>query len=936
MRQAHYMTDKASETIQELRQKLQEAQDHIVLLESRMSSSNSKKLENENTLQAQSKNFDFWHENVPVALVFVDSNYTILDCNRRLEYLFSYSKKDLIEINLLKLLAIHEEDTFKEFVDSYANDSSYEEFSFKKSDGSVFWCIVSIKKIAEKNTFGAEYCFSLVDITRQKNFLEQKKESEKRYKRLVENAYDGILLTDLDGNVISVNNHSVVSLGYTRVELLGLTVAEIVKDLDLDEFRSRWQSLPNDTPFYLRRVQRRKDGSTFPVEICVVKFTEEEQPFVLAMVRDITERELSEKALRESEERFRLLFDLSPVGMALVGLDYTLIRANKAYCDLVGYSEEELKTKTLADITHPEDLQRNMELQHSLRLGELENFQLEKRFIHKSGRVTHGLLIATVAYSPEGEPLYFIGQVLDITERFHTEERLWWWAQVFEHAEWGICVLSADGRTIELHNPAIGRMWGCDGVNLSGRPTVSFIADGTESMLDERVSTVVEKGNFTWEDRLVRKDGTEFFALINTTAIKDANGVVNQFIMNIQDITTLKSTELELLQSKEASEAANMAKSEFLANMSHEIRTPLNGISGMLQLLKSTSLSEEQQQYISIGLDSCKSLTDLLSDILDLSRIEAGRMELIEAPFNFSQVLESVSNIFAKTAEEKGLRFAMISDNRIPDSLTGDVIRFKQILFNLIGNAMKFTEEGHVAVNINLLDGLKTQENTVLLQLLVSDSGIGIPEDKIHTVFEAFTQAETSFKRKYQGAGLGLGIVKRLVGMMGGEASISSRSGEGTTAEVIVPFTITGGQFEEITGKNMEIHALAVSHKVLVVEDDPTNQLTIKRMLEKAGCSVSCVENGSQALDILRETDFDCIFMDIRMPVMDGVEATRIIRSSPEFADKASIPIVALTAYAMRQDKEKFLAAGMDGYLSKPIEIEALLDVLVQNVSEKK
>ncbi len=911
-------------------------EDDMAILKSKLSALDGKNLKSEIKLKETRQLLKKSYDAIPVALLFLSQSKNIVACNREALKLFICQEKDLVGRNILELLDKDEINIFITHLRLCEEENSTGEFTFYRNDKSARRCIVSTSLFSEFDTLEIEYCCSFNDITQQKYLFEQKEKSEKRYKRLVENAYDGIILTDSDGKIISVNNRSVASLGYRRDELLGLTVADIVENLELDEFRTRWGNVPNDSPFYLRRVQRRKDGSTFPVEVCVVKFVEEGKSFILAMVRDTTEREQSEKALRESEQRFRLLFELSPVGMALVSLDYRLLHANKAYCDLVGYSEAELLTKTLADITHPDDLQRNLELQRKLGTGELDNFYFEKRFIQKSGQVSHGLLIATVAHSPEGVPLYFLGQVLDITERLHTEKRLRWWAQIFEHAEWGICVISADGRTIELHNPAIARMWGSDGENLVGRSTLSFLADSSESLLEERRQTVMLKGSLTWEERLLRKDGGEYVALINVSAIREDDDRIRQFIMNVQDITTLKATEFELLQSKEASEAANLAKSEFLANMSHEIRTPLNGISGMLQLLHKTELSEEQLQYVMIALDSCKNLTELLSDILDLSRIEAGKLELQEDLFQFSDALKSVSNIFEKASKDKQLRFSLETEHGIPAKLVGDAIRFKQILFNLIGNAIKFTDEGYVTVKINLLTGRETQANRIWLQVRVSDSGVGISEDKVHTVFDAFTQAETSFRRKYQGAGLGLSIVKRLVGLMGGEVSISSRLGEGTTAEVILPFTVSTDLRGKITGDDMEIHALAVSHRVLVVEDDPTNQLTIKRMLQKAGCVVSCVENGQEALDTLREQDFDCIFMDIRMPVMDGVEATRIIRTSPEFADKAAIPIVALTAYAMQQDQEKFLAAGMDGYLSKPIEIEALLDILVQSVSKGK
>jgi PAS domain S-box-containing protein len=404
----------------------------------------------------------------------------------------------------------------------------------------------------------------------------------------------------------------------------------------------------------------------------------------------------------------------------------------------------------------------------------------------------------------------------------------------------------------------------------------------------------------------------------------------------------------ELIQSEQnqkkaavAAEAANQAKSEFLANMSHEIRTPINGIMGMMQLLETTALDGEQKKYVRLATGSANRLTKLLSDILDLSRVEAGMMTIDEAEFVVQELADSVSDLFQITTRDKGIHLECFIDPDIPSRLIGDEARVRQILFNLTGNALKFTNKGSVKVEMTAMSSERPSECRILLT--VSDTGIGIPEDKQDGLFKPFVQVDCSYTRSYQGAGLGLAIVKRLVDLMGGRVSVASTLGKGTTVQVLLPLKLAEGVSISSEQGPRRLTEAKQSLRILLAEDEPSSSFPTTKLLEKAGHTLTLAENGQQALDLLAAQDFDVILMDVQMPVLNGVEATQEIRrledeknSSIPASQHSRIPIIALTAYAMLGDREKFLEAGMDDYLGKPVRMEDLAKVLERVVSTGK
>ena len=508
---------------------------------------------------------------------------------------------------------------------------------------------------------------------------------------------------------------------------------------------------------------------------------------------------------------------------------------------------------------------------------------------------------------------------------------------LFQNSLAGVYRCTLDGRLLEC-NSAFATVFGYESCEECLRYPITAHYDLPESRQPLIARLREDKQILGHESRFRRKDGSAVWVLVNAILREGqagdfGNNEVTEVIdATLIDITARKVGEEAVRRAMEAAEAANRAKSEFLANMSHEIRTPMNGIIGMIEFVLGTDLTAEQREYVEVAGVSAELLLRLINDILDLSKIEAGKLELSSTAFDLRQDLDETIRLLAASAQKKGLKMDLQVAPEIPAAFQGDPMRLRQVLINLVGNAVKFTAAGEVAVRVRQE---QIQGQRLMLHFTVTDTGIGIPAESREKIFAAFTQADSSTTRRFGGTGLGLTIASHLVTLMGGRIWVESEADVGSAFHFTLPLTALAAAASTpprpgpVAVAPPPPPASPQARRVLLAEDNPVNQRVVVKILEKQGFSVVLAQNGREAATAADRGSFDIVLMDVQMPEMDGFEATAEIRRQEQGTGR-HLPIIALTAHALSGDREACLAAGMDDYLSKPIRAQDLLALIAQ------
>ncbi len=644
--------------------------------------------------------------------------------------------------------------------------------------------------------------------------------------------------------------------------------------------------------------------------------------------------------LRESEERFRSSFNSAGIGMAIVGLDGRWVQVNRTTCEIVGYPENELLKKTFQDITHPDDLGRDLANVQALIEGRIRTYQMEKRYFHRAGHTVWINLTASLVRDDAGTPVHFVSQIEDISGRKRleealcaSEERL---SNVFRSMAEGLLLQDPAGRVTEC-NAAAERILGLSRAELMDPATHyprwrAIREDGTEFPIEDRPTRVTFRTGKAQHNVIMggfKPDGTVTWISVNSEAIFGSDGTVQAVVVSFADISERKQLLDNLAVARDQALEASRLKSEFLASMSHEIRTPMNSIIGMSGLLMEAGLTPEQQGMGLVIQNSAESLLTIINDILDFSKIEAGKLRIEPVDFELQPLIEETLALLAPRAREKKVELHCDIDPQLNVVLRGDAGRIRQVLLNLVGNAVKFTEKGEVSVT-----GICARDSATrsVLHVEVVDTGIGIPVAAQRQLFQPFVQADGSTTRRFGGTGLGLAIARQLVELMGGEIGFHSEEGRGSTfwfelnlekqSAPLVPAPTLAPPTAAAAGMARP------QFRLLVAEDNPTNQIVIRRILERMGHEIDITGNGVETLAQLARQTYDAVLMDCQMPVMDGYTATKQIRSGELAGVNPRIPVIALTAYAMPSDRLKCLAAGMDDYLAKPLRVAELIEAL--------
>ncbi|MDR6719983.1 PAS domain S-box protein [Paenibacillus sp. 2003] len=866
--------------------------------------------------------------NHPDAIYVMDIHGNYIDANPSVERISGYTLDDLIRMNQGEICPPDSENSRKQYIkEVLAGRSVSNPITFYHKDGSLKQAEITYVPITEGKEVVGIYGIAK-DVTDILEVQRELKEAQEKYQVLADHAQDLITTCATDGELLYVSPSVYTLLGYKSEEVIGKSFKDYCYPGDYPD--------PMDLSKIGNGCKMRvlhKKGHYIWMETLAKPVAGERGKSVqiVSISRDITQHKDADRRLRESRQRYRSLFEHNPAAVYSLNLEGKYSAVNSKLVQMLDIPRNKLIGQSFLSNLDKCEVQYGKHYFEMVKQGEPQYY--ETRIVNSRGRKIE-VSVTNVPIIVDKEMVGVYGIVSDITERKEYTERIQELSKqhelILNTVTEGIYGLDADGITMFM-NPAAASMFGYEAKEFIGKNSHPIIhhtrADGSHLPQEEcpiHMTVLDGQRRSIKEDVFWRKDGSSFLVQYQVTPIIE-QGQIQGAVVVFNDVTG----EREIVRAKETAELAAQAKSEFLSMVSHEIRTPMNGIVGMTELLIGTDLSEEQREYAEIIRDSGDALLNILNDILDFSKLESGKMALAYEPFALRKMLEQVAELFKPRADEKHLEIRYRLNPSIPEFMVGDAIRIRQILVNLVGNALKFTDQGSIDVNVDIIKGRKPEDS--VLDFAVQDTGIGIPADKLDQLFQSFSQLHPVINRKYGGTGLGLVISKRLVEIMGGSISVESIEGEGSTFRFAVPAASVDASSEQTVSQfhhDRTRQSDKVAMRILVAEDHPVNRKILREYLEKLGYHADVCTNGVEAIDAISQNAYDIVLMDIHMPVMDGLKATDLLhRLIPQ--DRIP-PIIAVTGNAKREDKEACLEIGMRDFISKPVMLSELKRVLQQ------
>lgn len=897
----------------------------------------------------------------PNGIIVLDKDGLIIDLNPALVDMTGYSKDSFLGKRIIDISALDEDakasgvKVFREIVSGERTEPRPFEIKFINKNGEDRFVRVNVRLIQEGEQV-ERVLVTCVDVTEKRKSTEKIISSEQRFRDLHERMLDSLVGVNFEGDIIEFNNSFKTLTGFSDEDLLNLNINtilpveweglrhELIEDsggknassqpYEMDIRNSRDELIPVEVHCYLNKDANKPIGYW-----CFMKDIRTRKKYESELI----ERDIQTRATLEYLPLPLIQEDLSAVRKRLSQLEdqgivdleeyfasnpreleqccekMRIVECNKAALHFFGAENvDDLNRKHIY-------LQSQALMNTKLRLliafkKQFQTFEEEVVFKSANGIEREALLKSVILPGKEVSWSTVLVTIVDLSERVQQEKKIKVLSQAIRHSPASVVITDTNG-IIEYINPKFTEVTGYTEEDSYGK-TPSILKSGKMSpeFYAELWETLVSGGEWFGEIQNRKKGGEFFWESASISAVKNDQNVVTHFVAIKEDITEKKKTESILLDAKRKAEESDGLKTAFLANMSHEIRTPMNAIVGFSELLRTSEvIGPERDEYFNIINSSCKTLSNLIDDIIDLARIEAGQTKIVEEACTPAKIIKELNMFFEEEVRKSGKPLRMDVNLNISENLVTktDEYRLRQILTNILGNAVKFTQEGIISWGCFLND--KDE-----LEFYIKDTGIGIRKADIHSIFDRFRQLDGSSIRKYEGTGLGLSVSKSLVELMGGKIGVESKINEGSEFYFTLPYRPDDFIDSSVISENNWKEVFNWEDKVvLVVEDNEPNFEFIRAVLSKTSIRIKWADTGTKAIEMFKEEGIDIVLMDIQIPELDGYEVTRIIKEINN-----EIPVIAQTAYAMSQDRERALSAGCNDYISKPIKPLDLLNLI--------